>query len=352
MSHLAKLDEFFRGLKEIRQPRACAGFSKTATQDRITADCSASGGLAMRIRLLGTAAGGGFPQWNCNCEVCREARLVIGRALPRTQCSVAVSADGDRWFLLNASPDLRAQIENFAPLQPRGTASRHTPIESVLLTNADLDHTLGLFLLREGGPLTVHATKAVQRALAEGLSLDRVLANYCGTKWVEPPSVLSPLLLGDGSPSGLCYEAIPVSGKPPRFAANSGPDHKLFGVAYRIVDERTAGAMLLAPGIAAIDQLFLAAATNVDLLLFDGTFWSDEEMIHAGAGTSLGTNMGHLPIAGPEGSLHRLTALKARRKVYIHINNTNPILIEDSAEACAVRRAGVEIGVDGMEFVV
>jgi pyrroloquinoline quinone biosynthesis protein B len=171
----------------------------------------------MRIHLLGTAAGGGVPQWNCRCTVCREARAGNGRVRPRTQSSVALSADGRSWFLLNASPDIRAQMEIFPPLHPSGGSARNSPVQAVLLTNADLDHTLGLLLLREGEKLCIHAPSNVRAALSEGISLEPALRSFCGTEWIEPAPRPQPLRLRDGSPSGLAYEAIPLPGKPPRF---------------------------------------------------------------------------------------------------------------------------------------
>ena len=146
----------------------------------------------MRILLLGTAAGGGVPQWNCNCSICREARAGKGRVRPRTQSSVAISADDETWFLLNASPDIRSQIETTPALRPHAKQLRGSPIEAVLLTNADLDHTLGLLLMREGKSLFVHATRAVQRSLTEGLSLAPVLASFCRTEWIEAPLQIAP----------------------------------------------------------------------------------------------------------------------------------------------------------------
>ncbi|HLV78966.1 MAG TPA: MBL fold metallo-hydrolase, partial [Chthonomonadaceae bacterium] len=170
----------------------------------------------MQVRLLGTAAGGGFPQWNCGCPNCRAVREGMGRAQPRTQSSVAVSADGARWFLLNASPDIPAQIAAFPPLQPPPGAARGSGIAGVLLTNADLDHTLGLLLLREGARLSIHATPRVRAALETGLSLTSVLECYCGVDWKTPPVDLTSLRYADGAPSGLRYAAFPVPGKPPR----------------------------------------------------------------------------------------------------------------------------------------
>src|SRR5882672_1244983 len=172
----------------------------------------------MRIVLLGTAAGGGVPQWNCNCAICREARNGKGRVRPRTQSCVAISADGEAWFLLNASPDIRSQIETTPALRPHPKPLRGSPIEAVLLTNADLDHTLGLLLMREGKSLFVHATPAVQRSLTEGLSLAPVLASFCRTEWIEAPLNLAPLVTRDGRRTGLIYQALALAGKPPRFA--------------------------------------------------------------------------------------------------------------------------------------
>src|SRR5581483_4427299 len=229
---------------------------------------------AMKIILLGTAAGGGVPQWNCNCANCREARRGRGGVLPRTQSSVAVSADGRRWFLLNASPDLRGQLEGFSPLHPSKTRRRSTPIEGVLVTNADLDHTLGLFLLREGEKLPVHATPRVRRTLTRGLALDRVLRAFCGVRWITPPSRLAPLLCRDGSPSGLRYQAVGLPGKPPRFVRHGGASAPGHCVGYRISDERTRGSVLFLPDVAAIDDRIAHLLGGCDVLLFDGTFWS------------------------------------------------------------------------------
>src|SRR5712672_3673060 len=172
----------------------------------------------MHILLLGTAAGGGVPQWNCNCAICREAGSGKGRVQPRTQSSVAISADDEAWFLLNASPDIRSQIETTPAMQPPRKQLRGSPIEAVLLTNADLDHTLGLLLMREGKSLSVHASRAVQRSLTEGLSMAPVLASFCRNEWVEAPLRIAPLLTRDGRRSGLIYQALPLAGRPPRFA--------------------------------------------------------------------------------------------------------------------------------------
>jgi pyrroloquinoline quinone biosynthesis protein B len=305
----------------------------------------------MQIHLLGTAAGGGVPQWNCNCAVCAEARSGSGRVHPRTQSSVAISADGRSWFLLNASPDIRAQIETFAPLQPEGKSVRNSPIEGILLTNADLDHSLGLILLREGEKLCVHAPANVRRALTEGISFQPALESFCGTRWIEPATKSAPLLRRDGSASGLSYEAIPLPGKPPRFMKdNLAATGNVVG--YRITDVKTGGRLLFLPDVAELNKTVMQWLPESDALLFDGTFWSENEMPERGLGNLSAADMGHAPISGGSGSLKMLAELKVPKKIYTHINNTNPILIEDSPESAAVRAAGWVVGRDGLTLEI
>ncbi len=303
----------------------------------------------MRVRLLGTAAGGGFPQWNCACSICRAART--GRAAPRTQFGVALSADERCWFLIGASPDLSAQIETFAPLRSEGRV-RGSAIEGVLLTGADLDHVLGLLLLREGDRLHVHATRSVRRALTEGLALDSVLSRYCGVEWLEPPERLEPLNDRDGRPSGLLYEAFPVPGKPPRYREGRAAPDPGDCIGYRIVDERTGGRLVVVPGAAAIDAALARRLAECDALLIDGTFWSESEMRDAGVGSALASEMGHIPVGGPRGSLCLVSRLAANKIIYVHINNTNPILLDESAQRQEVTGAGVEVGRDGLEVTL
>ena len=304
----------------------------------------------MRVRLLGTSAGGGFPQWNCACRGCAAAREHPALAKPRSQSSVAVSADGESWFLLNASPDVRHQIEAFPPLQSRAHGSRGPGIAGVLLTNGDLDHTLGLLLLREGGRLSVHATPTVRAALQSGLHLPSLLERYGGADWHEPPRGLAPLLTEGGMRSGISYAAFSVPGKPPRYLegdASASPDDN---VGYQLVDEATGRRLLFVPDCAAIDPALSARLQNRDALLFDGTFWSEEEMIPLGGRKA--SAMAHLPVGGPEGSLAALASLPIRRKIYVHVNNTNPMLLADSPERAAVIAVGLEVGEDGMELVL
>ena len=302
----------------------------------------------MRVRLLGTSAGGGFPQWNCACRVCQAARE--GAARPRMQSSAAVSADGVRWFLLNASPDVRFQIEAFAPLRPPRGAVRGSGIEAVLLTNADLDHTLGLLLLREGGPLRSYASAPTKRSLQSGLRLPTLLEAYGGSNFVAPPKELAPLPLNDGSPSGLRFMAFPVPGKPPRYLESTRAFARFDNVGYRIEDLATGGRLLFIPDAGAIDAVVERQLAQCDLLLFDGTFWDEREMLPLGGRPAAA--MAHLPVGGPVGSLRRLGPLPIGRKIYIHLNNSNPMLLDRSPERELVLAAGMEIGEDGVEVVV
>jgi pyrroloquinoline quinone biosynthesis protein B len=304
----------------------------------------------MRIVLLGTAAGGGFPQWNCSCALCAEVRAGSSRLRPRTQSCVAISADNKRWFLLNASPDVRFQIESARPLQAPTDRSRGTPIEAVLLSNADLDHTLGLLLVREGEPLIIHSSRPVQGALATFIGT--ALESFCGAKWIDVPKTKTDLLCRNGSPSGLKYSAFAVPGKPPRYVkqrASASPDQC---IGYRFEDEKTGGRLVFVPDIAHMNQELIPLLSDCDLLLFDGTFWSEHEMRDRGINDVPASQMGHIPISGEQGSLKTLAALPVKIKVYVHINNTNPILLEDSVERAAVTAAGVQVGCDGMEFLI
>jgi pyrroloquinoline quinone biosynthesis protein B len=305
----------------------------------------------MRVRLLGSAAGGGFPQWNCNCPNCSKVRSGIAGARPRMQSSVALSAEGEYWFLLNASPDVRAQIESFEPLLP-SKGVRGTGVAGILLTNADLDHTLGLLLLREGECLIVHATSAVRRALTDNLRLEEILSSYGGVIWREPPAELTPLLTGDGAPSGLRYAAFPVPGKLPRYREGSAVASPGDTIGYCFEDEKTNGRLVFVPNAAALTESVRGYLSGCDAFLLDGTFWSDREMQAVGAGTLGAREMGHLPIGDADGSLAYIGDLNVPLKIYLHINNTNPILCEGSPERQLIEAAGAIVGYDGQEFTL
>jgi pyrroloquinoline quinone biosynthesis protein B len=299
----------------------------------------------MRAIILGSAAGGGVPQWNCGCANCVDAR---SRGADRTQSSVALSADGERWVLLNASPDLRSQLAAHRELWPCGT--RSSPVAAVILTDAEIDHTLGLLLLRESArALPVYAPAGVTALLGAEWPLYRVLAAYAG---VEPRALADghPIALADasGTPLGISCCASAVARRPPRYA-RAAPA-ATFDVGLRLTDELTGGTLAYVPTAGAVDDAVRRVATDADLLLFDGTFWSDDELTTAGVEAPTAREMGHLPVGGPGGSLELLTSLGAKRTVLVHLNNTNPLLRAGSPERARVEAAGIVVGADAMEF--
>lgn len=302
----------------------------------------------MWLRVLGSAAGGGSPQWNCGCPVCAALRSDSRSGQARTQSSVAVSADYRRWFLINASPDVRAQIEAFPALRPH--ADRTTPVAAVLLTDAELDHTLGLLLLREARGLQLHATPAVHKTLCDGTGVLRTLERYCQVEWrpVVPGVEVS---LGDG----LSYRAFDV---PTSKRARFGPGEEDHGrvVGYRLTDEgltdERGGSVVYLPCVQALTPALRAEIDGCACLLIDGTCWRDDELIRLGLAGRTSREMGHLPIDGPDGSLAQLCSLTIGRTVYVHINNTNPILLEDTPERRIVADSGMEVAMDGLEVEV
>ena len=304
----------------------------------------------MLIRVLGSAAGGGFPQWNCGCPNCVGVRRGSIRAVARTQESVAVSADGESWFLLNASPEIRQQIESFDRLHPRSL--RDTPIQGIVITNGDLDHCLGLLSLRESQPLALYSSERILKGFSEGNVLYRTLQRFEGqATWhlLDLGGAAVPLKLLNGAPSGLVLRAFAAPGKPAlhldQSSAVSGDN---FGVLIR--DERSGKSLAYISAVGASSAAVIAAASAADAVFFDGTFWSSDELITLGASTRRAEDMAHWPISGASGSLSFLRELSNARRVYIHINNTNPVLREDSAERAAVHAAGVEVAFDGMEL--
>ena len=302
----------------------------------------------MLIRVLGSAAGGGFPQWNCGCPNCVGVRRGSIRALARTQESVAVSADGDSWFLLNASPEIRQQIESFSGLHPR--AQRDTPIQGIVLTNGDLDHTLGLLSLRESQPLALYATERVHSGFSQGNVLYRTLQRFDGQVTLhalELGAGEQPLRLLNGSESGLSLRAFAAPGKAALHLDQSSPE-PADNIGLVIRDHRSGKRLAYIPAAGASSPEVLAALSSADALFFDGTFWSSDELIALGASTRRAEDMAHWPVGGPEGSLRFLSGLSAARRILIHINNTNPMLREDSPERALVQAAGVELAFDGM----
>ncbi|MFD5246578.1 pyrroloquinoline quinone biosynthesis protein PqqB [Amycolatopsis sp. NPDC058340] len=283
----------------------------------------------MKVILLGTAAGGGFPQWNCACALC------VSDAPPRTQDCVAVSADGEGWYLLNVSPDIRAQILATPPLRA-GPGPREIPLRGVLLTDAELDHSLGLLLLREAGGLPVWAPDAVLGALSEHFPARSIIDGYGGWDW-SPSS--------DVSIDGLRVSVLPVSDKRPKYARSSTEDGP-WVVAYRIEDVRTGGVFVYAPCLKSWPDGFDDFTRDAGLVLLDGTFYSPDEMAGTTAAEAGAQRaMGHLPITG---SLAKLRP--GARWAYTHLNNTNPVLDPASPEHAAVLAGGASLPLDGTEF--
>ncbi|MEL6979486.1 MAG: pyrroloquinoline quinone biosynthesis protein PqqB [Pseudomonadota bacterium] len=298
--------------------------------------------------VLGSAAGGGFPQWNCGCANCRDAFAGVAGLEARTQSSLAVSGDGADWALLNASPDLRSQILATKALQPR-RPGRDSPITSVLLTNGDLDHIAGLVTLREKQPFTLWATAEILAILEANpifAALDRSLVDFKAATMDAPfaltPTVEATLFRVPGKAPLFLEGAAPAAPDAPQAALSDFT----VGVSLRRPGARDAAFYI--PGCAAMTPALAARIDGAAALFFDGTVYHDDEMIRAGVGVKTGRRMGHMPMAGPEGSLAALRDVAAARKIYVHINNTNPVLRPDAPERAAVAAAGWEVAHDGL----
>ena len=309
----------------------------------------------MKIIVLGSAAGGGFPQWNCNCRNCSGLRSSTIRATARTQSSIAVSADGQDWVLINASPDILAQIRATPALQP-GRARRDSGIAAVMLMDAQIDHVTGLLMLREGKPLPLYCTEPVWQELNSTLPLAPVLSHYCGVRWHELPVeddatgiARMPSTQVPGI-EGIRFTPLPLSSKAPPYSPHR--EHPEIGdnIGLLIEDLVSGKSVFYAPGLGAIDPLVAAALRHADCVLVDGTFWSADEMIALGFSKKSAADMGHLPQSGEAGMIAVLDSIGERRKVLIHINNTNPILDEDSEQRAILARQGIEVAFDGMEI--
>nr|WP_107904111.1 pyrroloquinoline quinone biosynthesis protein PqqB [Streptomyces chartreusis] len=295
----------------------------------------------MLLLVLGTAAGGGIPQWNCACPGCSGARAHPHRR--RRHASLAVRTGEGRWYVVNATPDIGDQIEERPELHP-GPGPRQTPLAGVILTDAELDHTLGIARLREADGFQVLATAPVRQALLDRQRLGEVLAPYTDVTWRELPGHGTEPL--DGTPSGLQVSGIPVSGKRPRYAADA-PDDDAWVVALRLYDPSSGASVLYAPALAAWPDRLQQAAAEADCVIVDGTFWDDEEPRRTGISSRTATGMGHLPIDGPGGTAERLAPLSARC-LYTHLNNTNPLVDPAAPQHKRLARLGIEVAHDGM----
>ncbi len=302
----------------------------------------------MHIHILGSAAGGGFPQWNCNCRNCRGMRDGSVRAQPRTQSSIALSDNGKDWILCNASPDIRAQIESFPALQP-ARKTRDTAIGAIVLMDSQIDHTTGLLTLREGCPHQVWCTEMVHQDLTTGFPLFTMLEHWNG-------GLRHNLIELDGVPFSipvcpdLQFTAVALRSSAPPYSPHRGNPHPGDNIGLFVEDRRTSGKLFYAPGLGQVDEPLLAWMRRADCLLVDGTLWRDDEMRLCEVGDKLGSEMGHLPQSGPGGMIELLDAIPAQRKILIHINNTNPILDVDSPERAELSAHGIDVAWDGMSI--
>ncbi len=302
----------------------------------------------MRIRVLGSGAGGGFPQWNCNCRNCSRLRQGQLNASPRTQSSIALTSDGLNWVLFNASPDIRTQLEAFPDSQP-GRAIRDTGIVAVVLMDSQIDHTTGLLVLREGQPLHIYCTDMVYEDLTTGFPVLTMLQHYCGVERFPVP-------LGDGrsftipQAADLRFTAIALKSKAPPYSPHRHDPHEGDNIGMRVEDLETGRSLFYAPGLGEVEPHLHGWMEVADCLLIDGTFWRQDEMQWAGVGTKLASEMGHLPQSGDKGMIAQIKPLTRPRKILIHINNTNPILDEDAPERAELKAAGIEVAHDGMEI--
>ena len=305
----------------------------------------------MRVRILGSAAGGGLPQWNCRCGNCQAARAGAPYVQSRTQSSAAISADNRVWFLLNVSADVRQQLSAFAELWPPESNPRGTTIGGCLLTDAEIDHTSGLLQLREGCHFGVFSTALVHNWLSRYFPISPILSKFADRPWVEM-TLHDPLelLLSDGRPSGLRVRAFETGQDAPRFVPDGDADLTGSIVGLEITDTVTGGKLVYAPGVASISDQLSEAVGGARCILMDGTFWSDDEPIRTGISDRTARQMGHVPVAGPGGSLSWLRELPVQHRVFVHINNTNPMLDERGPHWQEVSNSGVSVGVDGGEF--
>jgi pyrroloquinoline quinone biosynthesis protein B len=306
----------------------------------------------IRAIVIGSAAGGGFPQWNSNQSGCNRARAGDPAAKPRTQASLAVSADGADWFLFNAAPDLRQQIGATTELWPRD-GLRSSPIKGVVITGGDVDVIAGLLSLRERQPFNLYATARGHQVLRENPIFEVLATDIVPRQTVrldEPFPLCSP----DGRDSGLSVTLFAVPGKVPLYL-----EQRAAGALVR-EGEDTVGARIALgdrcfyyiPGCARMTPTLADRLTGAALVLFDGTLWRDDEMTAAGIGTKTGTRMGHMSVSGADGTLAAFAPLGVKRKILIHINNSNPILLDDSAEAAELRAHGWEVAYDGMKITL
>lgn len=301
----------------------------------------------MKVRILGSGAGGGFPQWNCNCDNCggyREGSIV---ATSRTQSSIAISANETDWILFNASPDIRQQILNTPALQP-ARGKRDTGIKAIVLADSQIDHTSGLLLLREGNCIDLHCTEQTYQDLSTHYPVLKVLNHYCKVRHHKIDLDLTPLDIAGFDTINIL--GIPLKSESPPYSPGRGKNIPGSNLGFFITNKITKKSLFYAPGLGKPTAEIMEYMQRSDVLLVDGTFWTSDEMITRGVGKKLALQMGHLQQSGPGGMIQIIGEYKNTRKILIHINNTNPILDENSAERGKLTELGIEVSYDGMEF--
>lgn len=305
----------------------------------------------MRLHVLGSGAGGGFPQWNCNCHNCDGLRKGTIRASARTQSSVTVTGDNENWVLFNASPDILTQFQQFPELQP-ARALRDTAVKAIVLIDGQIDHTTGLYMLREHRqPHEIWCTPPVHEDLTQGNPLFRLLGHYCGVNWNALP--IDESVFEMKHVPNLRFHAHHLRSNAPPYSPRRDKPVPGDNVGVTIEDTTTGRKIYYAPGLVDIEPHVWAAMQAADVVLVDGTFWTDDEMIALGASKKYARDMGHLPQTGENGMMAWLDKLpKSTRKILIHINNTNPILNEDSAQRRELESRGIEVAYDGMDITV
>lgn len=305
----------------------------------------------MRVLVLGAAAGGGFPQWNCRCPQCQGMRRGQLNARPRTQSSIAISMDGERWLLVNASPDLRQQLAATPALWP-ASGLRDSRIAAVLLTDAQLDHVTGLFLMREGCPQALYCTPSVEEELRSSFPLLEVMQHWRGGYRVHAVPESSAGVLQLPFLAGLEIRAVPLLSNAPPYSPRRHRPRPGDNIGLFLRDSGSGQSLFYAPGLGEITPEVRGFMRQASCLLVDGTFWSNDEMATVGLGGATARDMGHLPQSGPGGMLEMLAEFPRSRRILIHINNTNPILDEDSPERARLARLGIEVAWDGMELAL
>ena len=304
----------------------------------------------MHIRVLGSAAGGGFPQWNDNGNNCRGVRAGDPNFQARNQSSITVSSNSIDWILINASPDIRAQLESFPPLQP-ARKIRDTGIASIIITDSQIDHTTGLLSLREHDkPWDIYCTKSVYEDMTTGFPIFNILGHFRGINWHEVSTNQIPYTIPKAD--NIIFTAVPLQSEAPPYSPHRHNTVPGDNVGYKIEDTKTGKNLFYAPGLGVIEDHVYDYLKNADVVLIDGTVWTDDEMSRSGVNDKLASEMGHLDQSSKGGIIDTLTSLEKPRKILIHINNTNPILNEDSDERKILNSNNIEVSYDGMDIII